>query len=175
MNDLQPDPAPDFNDPLGLLQACHQRILARCEMLEKLLPHIAAQGVDSEARSAIRNISDYFSTAAVHHSQDEEVDLFPSLNRQSLKLADSVSRLRKQHEALQCLQGSILGALKQSAGLADNAAFASDVTAFCSLYREHIKTEEKELFSIARHILSSRQLEDLGDAMAQRRGVRRAT
>ncbi|MDT8388261.1 MAG: hemerythrin domain-containing protein [Thiogranum sp.] len=167
------DPAPDFNDPLGLLLACHQRILSRCEMLEKLVPHIAEHGVDNEARSTIRNISQYFSTAAVHHTQDEEVDLFPVLNRQSLKLADIVYRLHKQHAELQILQDRILAALKNSSALPGNADFADAVGQFCALYREHIKSEEKELFSIARHILSSQQIEDLGDAMARRRRVRR--
>ena len=173
MNDTLTGSTPDFDDPLGLLRACDQRILAHCEMLENLLPHLAGHGVDGEARSAIRSILQYFSSAAVHHNQDEEVDLFPLLNRQSLKLADIVHRLRKQHEELQRLQGKILGALKQSASLPDNADFAADVAQFCSLYREHIKNEEKELFNIAQHILSSQQLEELGSAMARRRNVRR--
>jgi hemerythrin-like domain-containing protein len=173
MNETPSNELPGFDDPLGLLRACHQRILRHCDMLEKLLPHIAEHGIDSEARSAIHSISEYFSTAAMHHNEDEEVDLFPVLNRQSLKLADIVYRLRKQHEELQTLQRTILAALKNRATLAENTGFAPAVERFCALYREHIRSEEKELFAMAQHILSHEQLEDLGDAMARRRGVRR--
>ena len=42
-------PAPDFNDPLGLLAACHQRILGFCDLLERLGPWIDANGLDKEA------------------------------------------------------------------------------------------------------------------------------
>ena len=57
--------------------------------------------------------------------------------------------------------------------LAEDGDFESRVTAFCDAYREHITLEEKELLSLARHILSHRQLEELGKAMARRRGLRR--
>ena len=51
---------PDFNDPLGVLRACHDRMLVQCDTLEKLPAHIAANGVDDEARSAISKAVKYF-------------------------------------------------------------------------------------------------------------------
>lgn len=164
---------PDFDDPLGILKACHQRMLAHCGILEKLLPHIAGKGVDDEARSAINKVKTYFNTSAVHHHEDEEQDLFPILARQSLKLADIVHSLHKEHEALNQAWEIVHCSLKQPGELAENADFADQVRNFCQLYRDHISHEEKELLFMAEHILSHEQLRELGDSMAKRRGVKR--
>jgi len=173
MNDSLIPEAPDFSDPLGVLRACHERMLAQCDILEKLVPHIAEKGIDAEARSAIARVVQYFTTSAAHHHQDEEVDLFPIINRQSLKLADLIFRLRKEHEELDKLWASVLQTLKKGAALADDQDFPSLVAQFCQKYREHINHENRELLSIAPHILSHKQLEDMGKSMAKRRGIRR--
>jgi hemerythrin-like domain-containing protein len=161
---------PDFDDPLGVLRACHQRMQAQCDTLEKLPAHIAANGVDDEARSAISRIVTYFTTSAAHHHQDEEQDLFPLLNRQSLKLADIVFRLRQDHEKLDQLWQQLLPDLKKPGTLAENPDFSEHVSAFCAGYRAHIETEEKQLLDMARHILSDKQLQEMGRSMARRRG-----
>lgn len=174
MNDsLLGQAAPDFNDPLGLLRACHERMLAQCNVLERLPAHIAAKGADDEARSAIRAAVQYFTTSARHHHQDEEQDLFPILNRQSLKLADRVYTLKQEHARLEAAWDALANAFKKSGELAGNSEFPSLIENFCALYRAHIEFENREILSIAQHILSQRQLEDMGDAMARRRGVRR--
>lgn len=164
---------PDFDDPLGVLRACHQRMLAQCGTLEKLPGHITAHGVDDEARSAIGRIVTYFSTSAVHHHQDEEQDLFPLLNRQSLKLADIVHRLKQDHKTLDHLWQQLLPDLKKPGALAENADFGDHVAAFCAGYRAHVDAENKELLDMARHILSQKQLQEIGRSMARRRGQRR--
>lgn len=167
-NSLIPE-LPDFSDPLSVLRACHDRMLEHCRILDKLVPHIADKGVDDEARAAIARVVHYFSTSAVHHHQDEEEDLFPVINRQSLKLADLIYRLRKEHEQLAALWEQITTDLKKGSALAEDADFPAHVKAFCSQYREHIDLENSELLGIAAHILSYRQLEELGRAMAKRR------
>jgi len=173
MNDSLISEIPDFDDPLGVLRACHERILAQCNTLQGLVPHIAQNGVDDEARSAIRNVKNYFTTSAENHHQDEEQDLFPLLNRQSLKLAEIIYRLNQEHESLTQLWELLLQDLNKPATLAENADFESHVEQFCSAYREHIDYENRELLDMAQHILSHQQLEDIGKAMARRRGVRR--
>ena len=32
--------APDFSDPLGLLAACHERMLANCALLQRMLDNL---------------------------------------------------------------------------------------------------------------------------------------
>ncbi len=173
MNNPLPAEIPDFSDPLGVLRADHERILEHCEILEKLLPHIAENGVDDEARRAISSVVHYFTTGAVHHHQDKEQNLFPIVNRQSLKLADIIYRLKREHAELTSSWNTIQGDLKTPAALQDNKVFATQVEKFCSGYRQHIAYEARELLGIAQHVLSQRQLEELGDAMARRRGVKR--
>jgi len=173
MNDPLPPESSAFDDPLGVLRADHERILEHCEILEKLLPHIAENGVDEEARRTIRSVVHYFTTSTVHHHQDKEQNLFPIVNRQSLKLADIIYRLKREHGELTSTWNRIQGDLKTPAALQDNKAFATQVEKFCSDYRQHIAYEARELLGIAQHVLSQRQLEELGDAMARRRGVKR--
>jgi hemerythrin-like domain-containing protein len=164
---------PDFNDPLAVMRADHAHILEHCGIVEKLVPHIAEKGVDGEARSSIAQVLNFFATVALRHQQDKEQNLFPLLNRQSLKLADIVYRLKREQDDLDNMWVAIQGALKTPATLKDNEAFSTQAEKFCNGYRRHLAYEEKELLGLAQHILSQRQLEELGDAMAKRRGVRR--
>jgi len=173
MNDPLPPEISDFNDPLGVLRADHDHILEHCDILEKLAPHIAEHGIDDEARSAISRVVNYFTTSAVHHHQDKEQNLFPIVNRQSLKLADIIYRLKREYTELASSWDTIRVDLKKPAALTDNKAFTTQVEKFCHGYRQYIAYEARELLGIAQHVLSQRQLEELGDAMARRRGVKR--
>lgn len=167
-----PDAAPDFSDPIGLLRACHGRIEAHCDTLERLVEHLRDKGVDAEARTAAGRIHHYFSTAGRHHHQDEEQDLFPHLARQSLKLADLVHRLHREHAAMDTLWQQLEPLLQRPAGIDDIDAFGALVQRFTAAYRSHIAVENEELLEMARHILSSAELKKLGANMAARRGVR---
>ena len=167
-----PDAAPDFNDPLGLLRACHGRIEHHCDTLEKLAVHLREHGVDAEARSAAGAIHHYFSTAGQLHHQDEEQDLFPILARQSLKLADQVHRLRRDHQAMDALWQQLAPLLARPAAIADLDTFAALTADFAAAYRDHIRRENDDLLEMARHILSRAELKKLGAQMAARRGIR---
>lgn len=165
-----PEAAPDFTDPLGLLRACHERILQHCATLERLVDHLRAHGVDSEARTAAGKIHHYFSTAGQHHHQDEEQDLFPRLAHQSLKLADRVHRLRQDHARMGTLWQQLGPLLATPSRITDVDAFAALAAEFTALYRDHIADENSELLELAQHILSSDELKKLGQQMAERRG-----
>ena len=165
-----PEAAPDFSDPLGLLRACHERILQHCATLARLVEHLRAHGVDAEARTAAGKIHHYFSTAGQHHHQDEEQDLFPRLARQSLKLADRIHRLRQDHARMDALWQQLGPLLAAPARIDDLDAFATLVANFAALYRSHIAHENEDLLEMARHILSSDEVKKLGKQMAERRG-----
>ena len=163
-NNGLPEPLPGFDDPLGLLRACHKKMLAHCDLLEGLLttPDPAA------AQLVLR----YFSTNAVTHHRDEEEDLFPRLNRQSMKLADLVQRLKREHSELDRLWAGIAAGLRELPQAGGEAAFIEAVRAFCALTREHIQRENTEFLPLAESSLSSAALGEIGEAMAARRGVR---
>jgi hemerythrin-like domain-containing protein len=167
-----PETLPGFDQPLALLRACHTKILAHCELLEQLVADLGNTGKETEIRSAARQVTTYFSTSARLHHQDEEIDLFPLLTRQSLKLADLVHSLKQEHLELDTLWESIAADLKRPQDVTDLAALAERVHAFCELNRRHVRRENMEFLPRAESSLSSRQQKDLGAAMAARRGVR---
>jgi hemerythrin-like domain-containing protein len=167
-----PETLPGFDQPLALLRACHTKILAHCDLLEQLVANLGNAGKDEENRGGARQVMTYFSTSARLHHQDEEIELFPLMTRQSLKLADLVHSLKQEHRELDALWESIATDLKRPQDVTDHAALANRVHAFCELNRRHVTRENMEFLPRAESILSSQQLKDLGAAMAARRGVR---
>lgn len=169
MESLLQDSAPDFNDPVGLLLACHKRILGHCELLEKLAAHVMEHGVDDEARKAAMQVHRYFSTAGMLHHMDEEKDVFPLLVRQSLKMADIIHSLKKDHQKMQDAWSALAPLLSRPQTIIDHPQFPGMADEFCRLYRDHIRIEEREFFSRAVHMLSSDQLKSIGKSMKDRR------
>jgi hemerythrin-like domain-containing protein len=162
---------PGFDQPLALLRACHTKILAHCDLLEQLVANPGDAGKEEENRNAVRQVVTYFSTSARLHHQDEEIDLFPLMSRQSLKLADLIHSLKQEHRELDALWESFAADLKRPQDVTDHAALASRVHAFCDLNRRHVTRENMEFLPRAESSLSTRQLKDIGAAMAARRGV----
>ena len=165
------DDLPGFDQPLALLRACHEKILAHCDLLEKLLTRMDTSGPDDEARKAAERINRYFSTSAGLHHRDEEEDLFPRLNRQSLKIAELVYGLKKEHEELESLWKTLAPELQRLPGETFSEDFSRAAGNFCSLYREHIERENMEFLPIVASSLSQQQLTEIGESMAERRGV----
>jgi len=159
-----PEQLPGFDDPIGLLRACHVKMLAHCDLLEGLLtnpdPAVAKQ------------VQRYFSTSAETHHRDEEEDLFPRLNRQSLKLADLVHRLKRDHAELDRLWTGIAPHLRQLPQAGNEPAFIEAVQSYCALTRAHTRLENTDFLPLASSSLSRAALDEIGESMAARRGVR---
>ena len=160
---------PSFDDPVAVLRACHERMLEHCDLLERLVTHVADKGPDMEASSAAAKVYRYFSTAAQHHHQDEEQDLFPLLARQSMKIADLAFALRKDHERLEALWKGLAPTLRRVQDIEGNGDFAAQAAEFCRLTRDHVQKENREFLPLVQHSLSSRQLQEIGRAMEKRR------
>ena len=162
---------PGFDDPLALLRACHDKILMHCDLLEGLLTHMLEAGPDSEARKSAERISRYFSTSAELHHRDEEDDLFPRLNRQSLKIAELIHTLKNEHEQLKTLWATLSPELKQLPAEGFSKEFTRTANDFFSLYQQHIERENMEFLPLAANSLSQQELAEIGESMAERRGV----
>lgn len=163
--------APGFDRPLDVLEACHGRIARQCDTLDRLLGHLPAQGADAQARQAARAVLTYFDTAAVHHHDDEERNLFPLLELAGAPGAcDLVETLTLEHDALALVWRRLRGQLQQiEAGTArlDDAL----TRRFVSLNRSHLEFENTHVLPLARQVLDATAIERLGRAMAARRGV----
>jgi hemerythrin-like domain-containing protein len=164
-----PEKLPGFDDPIGLLRACHEKMLAHCELLTALADK---DTLDAAARESARNINRYFSQSAPQHHRDEEEDLFPRINRQSLKIAELIHTLKKEHETLDALWIKLEPGLKRlpDDGFSDD--FRQAAAEFTALYRQHIGQENRELLPLAANSLSEQVLKEVGESMARRRGVR---
>jgi hemerythrin-like domain-containing protein len=167
-------PAADFDHPLEMLAACHERIEDRCDVLERLVAHLAAAGCDEQARQAASNVVRYFDTAGEHHHEDEESDLFPLVAEKGDAGAQHlIGRLRSDHAEMRRLWQPLRAALQAIAAGGASALDAALVERFTTLYRSHIRLEESELLPLAARLLDAREHAALGEVMARRRGVKR--
>jgi len=169
-------PAVGFEVPLEMLAACHGRVQHQCETLQRLLAHLKDHGADRPAQEAARAVMRYFDTAARHHHEDEEQDLFPALlesmaGSDATCLRELTAALCNDHRALERRWAGLRQRLSQvteghAASLDDH-----DVTAFVQLYEQHIAREEDELLPMAARLLSDAELDRIGLAMRIRRGL----
>ncbi|HED16939.1 MAG TPA: hemerythrin domain-containing protein [Gammaproteobacteria bacterium] len=169
MDALIPESAPDFSDPLGLLLACHQRMREHCELLQRCAQHLSDKGLDEDAKKAAAQVHRYFSTAAMFHHRDEEEDLFPLLIRSSMKMADVINQLKQQHAEIQALWQELAPLLARPASIENPTAFTELSEQYASLYQKHLAYEEQEFLNIAVHMLSQKQLDQIGCSMKKRR------
>ena len=176
MKPLTTTPGPDFDHPLEMLAACHDRIEERLDVLQRLLPHLAAHGCDDQARQAAANVMRYFDTAGEFHHEDEEANLFPALAARmpnDERVLELMTRLRWEHEMMRALWKSLRAELQPIAeGMSANLG-PELAEKFSARYRQHIALEEAELLPVAQRVLTTEELAALGAEMAQRRGVKR--
>jgi len=144
----------------------------QCDTLEKILAHLPAHGADAQAQQAARAVLAYFDTAAVHHHDDEERNLFPLLERAGAPGAcDLVETLTLEHDELALLWWRLSPALRQLGAGAANALDAALARRFIALNRSHLEFENTHVLPLARQALGAADVERLGRAMAARRGV----
>jgi len=164
--------APSFDDPLGMLRACHRRIEKQLATLDRLQRHLPEHGCDDDARAAARAIMRYFDTGAVNHHADEEASVFPRLVAARGEPARAVAeRLEAEHRELaanwQRLRPLLAGiATGSRANLSPH-----DVTVTSEAYARHITVEEAELLPMAESAFDAATLQEIGREMAVRRNV----
>lgn len=166
-------PNADFDHPIEMLAACHERIEARCELLHRLLEHVSAKGCDVETRQAAASVLRYFDTAGEHHHEDEEMDLFPLLLAADADAAPLVHRLKREHGEMRASWQELRVPLAAMAAGESVPLDEKQVTGFTALYRAHIAREDSELLPLAARALDAATLARIGESMAKRRGVAR--
>ncbi|MEY4764782.1 MAG: hypothetical protein RI907_1455 [Pseudomonadota bacterium] len=169
-------PAVGFEVPLEMLAACHGRVQHQCETLLRLLDHLKSHGADRSAQEAAQAVMRYFDTAARHHHEDEELDLFPALlesmaGSDAVCLRELTESLRGDHRLLERRWASLRERLMQVTEGSAAALEDDDVKGFVQLYEQHIAREEAELLPMAARLLSAVELDRIGLAMRSRRGI----
>lgn len=169
-------PASGTEAPLEMLAACHTRVERQCRTLRRLVPHLAQSGADDEARAAARAVIRYFDTAAVHHHEDEERDLFPALiesmaGSDAVCLHELTRALAAEHRALETRWR---GLREQLTALCEEGRIDigdAEVETFAQAYEAHIAREESELLPMAARLLDDAAIDRIGRAMRERRGI----
>ena len=163
--------APGFDDPLGMLSACHRRIERQLAVLGRLQRHLPEHGCDADARAAARGILRYFDTAAINHHADEETSIFPRLIEATPSAAGLVADLDGDHRRLAARWRHLRPLLAAiAAGSRANLA-PREVAELRRAYDVHIAREETELIPLAREVIGATALLVVGEEMARRRGV----
>jgi hemerythrin-like domain-containing protein len=172
MTSLHATPAPGFDDPLGLLAACHGRIRDRLRTLARLQRHLPEHGHDQDACAAARGLLKYFDEAAPNHHADEERSLFPRLAARSSDAAELLDQLALEHDALEAHWRRLRPLL--AAIVAGQRANLSprQVRELRSAYEAHIQREDDLLLPLAVDLLDPEDLEAIGREMAERRAPR---
>src|SRR5262249_61712792 len=86
-------PPPSFDDPIGMLEACHRRIERHLETLARASAALAADA--QGALAALAEVLGYFDQAGVRDKEDEEVSLFPRVMGEDT--AAVLRRLEDEH------------------------------------------------------------------------------
>ena len=164
----QAEAAPDFSDPIGLLEACHQRIERQCELLRNLCAYQDTHGVDPELIGATQGVLRYFDIAAPQHHADEEQDLFPALAGVA-ELQPLIRRLTLEHAQHEALWNTLRRDLQQISGGTACQVLREHSEPFIRAQQAHVAIENECILPRARLELHAQQLAQIGNAMARRR------
>lgn len=166
----------DFDHPVALLLACHERVRHFAGLVPKIAARLAPGEPDAAVREAAASVLRYFDVAAQLHHQDEEEDVFPALRAvlrgaPDTALAAAIERIEGEHQALAAAYAQVRPALAAlAAGQAATLA-REQAERFAALYPAHADAEEREVFAFLEARLETGTLAAIGRKMAQRRGV----
>jgi iron-sulfur cluster repair protein YtfE (RIC family) len=171
LEQLIPESAPDFSQPLGLLRACHEKIRTHCQLLVDLCTYLESHTADEDARKTCDRIYRYFSISAANHHQDEEQGLFPLL-LSSPDLTHEITRLISQLKLEHFEQHKHwirFESLLKNSDLVTLAIMTNQAKDFQDSYEQHIKLENNQLLPAAEKLLNKSHIQALGQQMKARR------
>lgn len=170
-------PAPGFDTPLAMLSACHRRLERRLEQLSHIADRLSEPASErhAEALRVLEEVRRHFATAGAHHTDDEELNLFPMLRqRQDASLQELLDVLETDHRVIDAMHVELEALCDRlNAGVA-----AADVESLRSLasdlrvhYERHIRQEDEHILPRAADMLTPEQLATFGSEMRRRRGA----
>jgi hemerythrin-like domain-containing protein len=163
--------APGFDDPIGVLRACHRRMERQLATLGRLCKHVPENHADTDARTAAAAIMRYFDTAAANHHADEERTLLPRLRSARPDLSALCSAIEREHAELGDRWRRLRPRLAAIAVGRSGYLPLREVDGFRTGYATHIAKEEADLFDEAQAALDAAILAEIGEEMAARRNL----
>ena len=175
----QSAPAVGFEEPFGMLSACHERVERMLRLIVRLQEHLQMQGLDDQVRHAASDVMRYFDVAAPLHHEDEERHVFPPLMYGADAAVKAlVLRLIQDHRQMEVAwkgARAVLLALAEH----DRQQAWGELTVwqkvalndFARLYRQHLDDEDRVAYPAARAMLSPEALTLMSEDMMKRRGL----
>jgi hemerythrin-like domain-containing protein len=172
-------PSSGFTQPLAILQACHERLRRMVELLIPLREHLREHGADGPAAVTASTIRQYFENLWPLHEQDEELEILPRVRNRlrsrntvaAQHLLETIATVHEQHRSFEPLRRSVMAMLRAIETGAAQRLDDPAVQAFVELFRLHIALEEDVLEPAYARLLTPEDLQQIGCAMAARRGL----
>ena len=173
---MKQEPAPSFDEPLAMLQACHLRIETELASLERLAEQPGSKGGDADACAAAQRVLEYFDTEGALHHGDEDDDLFPLLRaragaRDRAEIAAVIDELEREHASMDAQWQRLRQSLAQIVA-GEGSLDADEVGRFAWVYRRHMQNESAAVLPFASDALDHADRVALGERMAARRKAR---
>jgi len=168
-----------FDEPTGLLSDCHRRVEMFIAALEQVAD-VSDRELTADTRRSLDLALRYFREAAPKHTADEEISLFPRLRGISdEELQSALARLDELesdhrwaeplHATAERLGTKCLQERQLSTG--DAKEFRGAVHRLHEMYRRHIEVEDREVFPVAKKLLSEQAKSEIANEMKERRGL----
>jgi hypothetical protein len=167
---LHPAPAPSFDDPLGMLLACHGRMRRQLATLTRLSRHLGEVGLDAEAQTAALAVARYFDRAAPDHHADEDLSLMPRLVARAPDMAPLAATVHATHTDLERRWRKVRPLLSSIVVRRRQALPLRLVQDLAAAYENHLAQEEAAVLPRAHELLDAEAIAALGREFAARRG-----
>lgn len=168
MQQLEPQTFASWAEPIEMLYACHSKVKRFCKQLQILPNYLAENGVNQAVKNDVQQILNYFNLSAPLHHKDEECDFFPLLLKSQPQAQKEVDELEKQHEALHANWDALSAQLEDLLQGKRENIDQELIDRFVVGYDKHIAIEEP-LFELGKVHLERKDLEQIGNIMANRR------
>ena len=169
-----------FDAPIGLLGDCHRRVERFLGILVTVTRNWRGQPLPPSDLAALEQARRYFEVAGPKHTADEEVSLYPRLERSADEGVRAVLKIMRaletDHRAAESLHASSDALIRRwiqhgSLSIEDAAALSGNLDQLAGIYGRHIEIEDTEVFPAAARALSPSEIEEIGREMAARRNV----
>ena len=168
------DPIPDnlLREPVDYLFADHVRQRALCSLLKTL-----SEGSEAAADFPFADALAYLEIDHANHLTDEEEDVFPRLRARLARdggitqLLDDLEAEHRRDAGLGREIACTLRQLSEDSGERLTDDLRASIMAFVSEIMRHLTVEDEQVLPIARTCLTDDDFEEMGRAMARRRGI----
>jgi len=167
-----------FSHPLTLLKSCHEKILHFSSALVKLSEVLQKEGWSISNKDSADQIRRYFNIAAPEHHKDEELHLFPAIIALDPSLQDPeikaqlnlINQMVQEHVETDALWEKLDSMLASHSTTFDELNEMG--IQFAAELARHAEIENTEIFTFAEQHINEATFEQMGKAIAKRRGIK---